>query len=43
MNPDATGHLSDGRDWTPRDLQTLKEQGNPAWKDLVPKEALVKA
>ncbi|GHC65487.1 TonB-dependent receptor [Roseibacillus persicicus] len=29
-------------DWTPRDLQLLKEQGNPAWQDLVPKEALAK-
>ncbi|MGJ8726544.1 MAG: TonB-dependent receptor [Roseibacillus sp.] len=26
-------------DWTPRDLQEMKEQGNPAWTDLVPTEA----
>ena len=27
-------------DWTPRDLQTMKEQGQAEWKDLVPQEAL---
>ena len=25
--------------WTPRDLQLMKENNDPAWKDLVPKEA----
>lgn len=27
-------------DWTPRDLQLMKEQGRDDWKDLVPSEAL---
>lgn len=27
-------------DWTPRDLQHMKEENDPAWKDLVPSEAL---